>query len=309
MARRRNKGQPITGWVIVDKPLGLTSTQVVGRVRRVFDARKIGHGGTLDPLATGILPLALGEATKTVPYVMEGDKTYRFTLRWGQATATDDTEGEVVAVSDRRPSEAEIRAVLPRFQGVIDQVPPNFSAIKVSGQRAYDRARAQEDFTLESRQVTIHRLDLAAVEGPDLASFEVVCGKGAYMRAIARDLGVALGCYAHVVALRRTAVGPFTLDHAISLESLEALGHSAAASGALLPIETALDDIPALALTETEANRLRCGQAVSMVARANRDRIREFENGVIVYATTGGKPVALARYEAGDIHPVRVLNL
>ena len=308
MARSR-KGQPVHGWVVVDKPLGLTSTQVVGRVRRVFDARKVGHGGTLDPLATGLLPIAMGEATKTVPYVMAGDKAYRFTLRWGRATTTDDTEGAVIAVSERRPAEAEIRAVLPRFQGVIDQVPPQFSAIKIAGRRAYDRARAQEVFELDPRPVTIHSLELAAMEGPDLASFEVVCGKGAYMRSLARDLGAALGCHAHVVALRRTAAGPFTQDHAISLESLEALGHSAAASGALLPIETALDDIPALALTEIEANRLRCGQAVSMLARANRERIRELENGVIVYATTGGKPVALARYEAGDIHPVRVLNL
>jgi len=309
MARNR-KGQPVNGWVVVDKPLGLTSTQVVGRVRRVFDARKIGHGGTLDPLATGLLPIAMGEATKTVPYVMEGDKAYRFTLRWGQATATDDTEGAVTAVSDRRPAEAEIQEVLPRFQGVIDQVPPNYSAIKVAGQRAYDRARAQEVFELEARPVTIHSLVLAGREGADLACFEVICGKGTYMRSLARDLGAALGCYAHVVELRRTGAGPFTQDHAISLESsLEALGHSAAASGALLPIETALDDIPALALTEIEANRLRCGQAVSMLARANLERIREFENGVIVYATTGGKPVALVRYEAGDIHPVRVLNI
>jgi len=308
MARNR-KGQPVHGWVVVDKPLGLTSTQVVGRVRRVFDARKVGHGGTLDPLATGLLPIAMGEATKTVPYVMAGHKAYRFTLRWGQATTTDDTEGEVIQVSEQRPAEADIRALLPRFQGIIGQVPPNFSAIKIAGRRAYDRARAQEVFELESRPVTIHRLELAAMEGPDLASFEVVCGKGAYMRSLARDLGAALGCFAHVVALRRTAAGPFTQDHAISLESLEALGHSAAASGALLPIETALDDIPALALTEIEANRLRRGQAVSMLARANRERIREFENGIIVYATEGGKPVALARYEAGDIHPVRVLNL
>jgi tRNA pseudouridine55 synthase len=308
MARNR-KGQPVHGWVVVDKPLGLTSTQVVGRVRRVFDARKVGHGGTLDPLATGLLPIAMGEATKTVPYVMGGDKAYRFTLRWGQATTTDDTEGDVIEVSERRPAEAEIRAVLPRFQGVIDQVPPNFSAIKIAGRRAYDRARAQEVFELDPRPVTIHRLELAAMEGPDLASFVVVSGKGAYMRSLARDLGAALGCHAHVVALRRTAAGPFTQDHAISLESLEALGHSAAASGALLPIETALDDIPALALTEIEANRLRRGQAVSMLARANRGRIREFDNGVIVYATSNGKPVALARYEAGDIHPVRVLNL
>ncbi len=308
MARNR-KGRPVHGWVVVDKPLGLTSTQVVGRVRRVFDARKVGHGGTLDPLATGLLPIAMGEATKTVPYVMGGDKAYRFTLRWGQATTTDDTEGEVIAVSERRPVETEIRAVLPRFQGVIDQVPPQFSAIKIAGRRAYDRARAQEVFELDPRPVTIHSLELAAMEGPDLASFEVVCGKGAYMRSLARDLGAALGCHAHVAALRRTAAGPFTQDHAISLESLEALGHSAAASGALLPIETALDDIPALALTEIEANRLRSGQAVSMLARANRERIREFENGAIVYATTGGKPVALAPYQAGDIHPVRVLNL
>ncbi|MCH8808533.1 MAG: tRNA pseudouridine(55) synthase TruB [Proteobacteria bacterium] len=308
MARRR-KGRPVNGWVVVDKPLGLTSTQTVGRVRRIFEARKIGHGGTLDPLATGLLPIAMGEATKTVPYLQEGRKSYRFTLRWGQARATDDTEGEVVAVSDQRPAEAEIRAVLARFQGVIDQVPPSFSAIKVAGRRAYEKARAREDFQLDPRPVTIHRLELVATEAPDLASFEVVSGKGAYMRALARDLGVALGTFAHVVALRRTAVGPFTEDHAISLETLEALGHSAAASGALLPIETALDDIPALALTEAEANRLRCGQAVSMLARANRERIRGFDNGAIVYATSGGEPVALVRYEAGDIHPVRVLNL
>ena len=308
MARRR-KGRPVNGWVVIDKPSGLTSTQVVGRVRRVFEARKIGHGGTLDPLATGLLPIAMGEATKTVSYVMDGDKHYRFTLRWGQATATDDSEGEVVSVSERRPTEAEIRAVLPRFLGAIEQVPPDYSAIKVAGRRAYDKARAREEFRLEPRLVSIHRLDLVGAETPDLASFEVVCGKGAYMRALARDLGVALGSCAHVVALRRSAVGPFAEDHAISLETLEALGHSAAASGALLPIETALDDIPALALTEIEANRLRCGQAVSMLARANRERIREFDNGAIVYATSGGEPVALVRYEAGDIHPVRVLNL
>ncbi|MEE8500304.1 MAG: tRNA pseudouridine(55) synthase TruB [Kiloniellales bacterium] len=308
MARRR-KGRPVNGWVIIDKPSGLTSTQVVGRVRRVFEARKIGHGGTLDPLATGLLPIAMGEATKTVSYVMDGDKRYRFTLRWGQATATDDAEGEVVSVSERRPTETEIRAVLPRFLGTIEQVPPRYSAIKVAGRRAYDKARAREEFQLEPRRVSIFRLELVGAETPDLASFEVLCGKGAYMRALARDLGVALGSCAHVVALRRTAVGPFAEDHAISLETLEALGHSAAASGALLPIETALDDIPALALTENEANRLRRGQAVSMLARANRERIREFDNGVMVFATAGGKPVALVRYEAGDIHPVRVLNL
>jgi tRNA pseudouridine55 synthase len=249
----------------------------------------------------------MGEATKTVSYIMDGRKRYTFTLRWGEATATDDAEGPVVKWSDRRPTAAEITAVLPDFVGLIDQVPPQFSAIKVAGQRAYDMARASEDFTLESRQVRIFALTLTEA-GAETASFQVDCGKGAYMRSLARDLGRALGTCAHVVALRRTAVGPFTEAHAISLESLEALGHSAAASGPLLPLETALDDIPALALTEAEANCLRRGQAVSMMARINRARIEAFDNGSIVYATHGGKPVALARYDAGDIRPVRVLN-
>ena len=306
---RRQKGRPVNGWVVIDKPVGLTSTQVVGRVRRAFQPRKIGHGGTLDPLATGLLPIAMGEATKTVPYVMDGIKTYRFSLCWGRATATDDAEGEVTERSAQRPSGAEIEAVLPAFLGEIEQVPPVYSAVKIDGQRAYDKARAAEDFTLESRRVLITELRLLEATEPDFATFLVRCGKGAYMRALARDLGRALGTCAHVVALRRTAVGPFSEAHAISLESLEALGHSAADSGAVLPIETALDDIPALALTEAEANRLRCGQAVSMLARANRERIRDFTNGAIVYATSGGKPVALARYDAGDIRPVRVLNV
>ncbi len=313
MARRQN-GRPVNGWVVIDKPLGLTSTQTVGRVRRAFQPRKIGHGGTLDPLASGLLPIAMGEATKTVPYIMDGAKVYRFTLRWGEATATDDAEGDVVERADKRPRTEEIDAILPRFLGEIEQTPPIYSAIKVAGKRAYDMARAAETFTLESRRVKITDLKLLdnpgpEHSGPDYATLQVGCGKGAYMRALARDLGRALGTCAHVVALRRTAVGPFREDHAISLESLEALGHSAADSGAVLPIETALDDIPALALSETEANRLRCGQAVSMLARANRERIRDFTNGAIVYATSGGKPVALARYEAGDIHPVRVLNV
>ena len=306
---RRAKGRPISGWLVVDKPSGLTSTQVVARVRRILGPRKIGHGGTLDPLATGLLPIAMGEATKTVAYLMDAAKAYRFTVRWGEARSTDDAEGEVIETSEHRPTEAEITAVLPRFVGEIDQVPPTFSAIKIAGRRAYQVARAQESFELKPRRVTIYRLDLASGGEPDHATFEVECGKGAYMRALARDLGRALGTCGHVTALRRTAVGPFTEDHAISLETLEALGHSAAASGALLPLETALDDIPALALTETEANRLRRGQAVSMLARSDRERIREFANGDVVYATFGGKPVALVRYDAGDIRPVRVLNL
>ncbi|MFQ6017654.1 MAG: tRNA pseudouridine(55) synthase TruB [Kiloniellaceae bacterium] len=303
------KGRPVNGWVVVDKPAGLTSTQVVSRVRRALDARKAGHGGTLDPLATGLLPVAVGEATKTVAYVMDGRKGYRFTLCWGQATDTDDVEGAVIEERDHRPAAAEIRAVLPRFVGGIEQVPPTYSAVKVAGRRAYEKARAREDFRLPPRRVEIHSLELVSAEDADHAVFDVVCGKGAYMRALARDLGRALGTCAHLVALRRTAVGGFTEDHAISLESLEALGHSAAASAGLLPVEAALDGIPALALTETEANRLRCGQAVSMLARANRARIMELDNGALVCATAGGRAVALARYEAGDIHPVRVLNL
>ncbi|HEY9538654.1 MAG TPA: tRNA pseudouridine(55) synthase TruB [Kiloniellaceae bacterium] len=299
----------VNGWIIIDKPLGLTSTQVVGRVRRVLKPRKIGHGGTLDPLASGLLPIALGEATKTVSYVMDGRKSYRFTLRWGEATETDDAEGRIVEQHTHRPEATEIRAVLPQFTGEIEQIPPLYSAIKVGGRRAYDLARAQTDFELKPRRVTVHAITLERQPDRDHAVFEVHCGKGTYMRSLARDLGGATGTVAHIVELRRLTVGPFTEADAISLDSLETMGHSPAALEQVLPVETALDDIPALALSETEANRLRCGQAVSMVARANRERISALSNGSIVFTTTGGKPVALARYEAGDIHPVRVLNL
>ena len=243
MARKR-KGDPVSGWIVVDKPYGLTSTQAIGRVRRVFRPQKIGHGGTLDPLATGLLPIAMGEATKTIPYIVDSDKRYRFTLRWGEATETDDAEGAVIERTESRPSAAQIDAVLPGFIGRIDQVPPVYSAIKVAGQRAYDLARAEESFTLEPRPVWIGEirrlppatlpdsgLDLTPdmMAGPDYASFEVLCGKGTYMRSLARDLGRALGGCAHIVALRRISVGPFTEEDAISLASLEALGHSPAA--------------------------------------------------------------------------------
>ncbi|MDH3234761.1 MAG: tRNA pseudouridine(55) synthase TruB [Alphaproteobacteria bacterium] len=306
---RRQRGQPVNGWIVIDKPAGLTSTQVVGRVRRALDARKVGHGGTLDPLATGLLPIALGEATKTVAYVMDGRKRYEFTLRWGRATTTDDAEGEVVQESDRRPGEAEIRAALPDFQGEIEQVPPTYSAIKVAGQRAYDLARAEKTFELQPRRVRIDRLALLGLDDTDHATFAVECGKGAYMRALARDIGAVLDSPAHVVALRRTAVGPFTESDAISLESLDALRHSAAASGHLLPVEAALDDIPALDLTETEANRLRSGQAVPLLARGHRERVRDLTNGAMICAMSAGRAVALARFEDGGVRPVRVLNL
>ena len=226
---RRKKGKVINGWLVLDKPSGPTSTAVVNRARRALDARKAGHGGTLDPLATGVLPIALGEATKTVAYVMSDSKSYRFTVRWGQSTRTDDAEGEIIAESERRPSAAEIAAILPRFRGVIDQVPPIYSAIKVAGQRAYDLAREEADFELAPRPVRIDLIELAEQPDQDHATFDVTCGKGAYMRSLARDMGALLDCPAHIVALRRTRVGPFHEDDAISLESLEALGHSAAA--------------------------------------------------------------------------------
>ena len=306
---KKAKGRPVHGWLVIDKPVGLTSTQVVGKVRRIYDARKVGHGGTLDPLATGLLPIALGEATKTVSYVMDGRKSYRFTLRWGEATATDDCEGEVIERHDHRPCRADIEAALPRFTGEIEQVPPIFSAIKVAGKRAYDLARAEAEFELKPRLVRIDQLSLVDEPSRDEAKFEVFCGKGTYIRSLARDLGKALGTRAHVSQLRRLSVGPFTENDAISLESLETIGHIPAALELLLPVETALDDIPALALSETDANRLRCGQTVTLVSRQYRDFVLGRSDGETIFVSAAGRPVALARFEAGGIHPVRVLNL
>lgn len=308
MARRR-KGREINGWLVIDKPSGITSTDVVNRVRRLLDARKVGHGGTLDPLATGLLPLAFGEATKTVAWVMEGDKTYRFTVRWGEVTESDDAEGAVVERREARPSREEIEAVLPRFVGLIEQVPPIYSAIKVEGQRAYDLARDGEAVELKARRVRIDRFELVDMPDADHAVFEVDSGKGAYMRSLARDLGAALGCLGHIAQLRRLAVGPFTEADAISLDSLGQGEHCAAAAEQVLPVETALDDIPALALTETEAGRMRSGQAISLLSRSQAERVRDLEPGDIVCAMTGGKLVAIARFEAGELRPVRVLNL
>jgi tRNA pseudouridine55 synthase len=278
-------------------------------VKRLFDAQKAGHGGTLDPLATGILPIALGEATKTVPFVMDGEKTYRFTLTFGEARSTDDAEGEVTARSDQRPSDAEIAAVLPRFQGEIIQVPPAFSAIKVQGERAYDLARDGQAVELQPRTVLVHEIRLTERPDPDHAVIEVKCGKGTYMRALARDIARELGTVGHVGALRRMRVGPFGEEGAISLESLKALGHSPAAFEHVLPIETALDDIPALALSATEAIRLRSGQPVGLLHRLDRDRIRGFAPGDMVCAMSEGRLVALTRFEAGELVPVRVMNL
>jgi tRNA pseudouridine55 synthase len=246
---RRKGGTPVHGWLVLDKPFGMSSSRAVGAVRHLLGAAKAGHGGTLDPLATGILPIALGEATKTVAWAMAGRKTYRFTLRWGEARATDDAEGAVTATSEARPGAAEIAAVLPRFTGTIQQVPPAYSALKLAGERAYDLARRGETVELAPRTAEIFALRLLGVIDEDHAEFEVETGKGVYVRSLGRDIALALGTVAHIAALRRLAVGRFTLERAISLDKLEALRHSAAVFEHLLPIETALDDIPAMALT------------------------------------------------------------
>jgi len=305
---RKGRGRPVHGWLVLDKPLRMSSAQAVARVRRLLDAEKAGHGGTLDPLATGVLPVALGEATKTVAWAMEGTKTYRFTVRWGEARATDDAEGEVTETSEVRPDAAGIAAVLARFTGEIWQRPPAFSALKVEGERAYERARAGEAVALEPRKIRIERLDLLGSIDADRAEFEAVVGKGTYIRALARDIALALGTVGHVAALRRTRVGPFEEAQAISLDNLASLVHSPRPLEHLLRVETALDDIPALAVTEAEADRLRCGQAVLPLRPSDRAVLLELGNGHWVRATCKEKLVALARVADGTLRPVRVLN-
>jgi len=313
MARRR-KGTPVHGWVVLDKPKGLTSTQAVAKVRRLFDAQKAGHAGTLDPLATGVLAVALGEATKTVPYAMDGEKLYRFTARWGEARDTDDAEGRVTGTSETRPTEAQTLAQLPRFIGEIEQVPPVYSAIKVEGERAYELARAGASFTLVSRIVLIREAKLIAMPDRDHAIFEVACGKGSYIRAWVRDLAAALGTLGHVVELRRLKLGPFSADAAISLDKLESLGHSPAALEHLRPIATALDGIPALAVTGPDSVRLRSGNAV-LIRAPHFARLMEGAEagtdlkGLTVLLSTGqGEPVALAQVADGELRPFRVFN-
>ena len=301
----RKAGRPLHGWLVLDKPLGLSSSQALGRVKRLTGAAKAGHGGTLDPLASGVLPIALGEATKTVAWAMAGRKTYRFTVRWGEERSTDDAEGAVVARSDQRPDAASVEAALAHFTGSILQEPPRFSALKVAGRRAYALARAEEPVSLAPRRVDIAALRLLAMPDADHAELVAVVGKGTYIRALARDLGRSLGTCAHVVALRRTAVGRFTEAQAIGLDKLEEIGQLPALFTHLLPIETALDDIPALALSEAEAARLRHGQAIDLSRSGDRAPIQ----GEIVCATAGGRPVALAEVQGGRLRPVRVLNL
>ena len=304
---RRDK-RDVHGWIVLDKPVGMTSTHAVSIIKRLTQAKRAGHAGTLDPLASGALPIALGEATKTVPFVMDGRKLYRFTVRWGEERDTDDAEGRVTETSSLRPTAEAIRALLPSFTGTIQQVPPRFSAIKVDGERAYDLARDGAEVELAARPVEIARLELTATPDPDHTVFEAECGKGTYVRSLARDMGRQLGCFGHVSALRRVAVGPFGEETMILLEDLEAVCHRAAAGEAsladtILPVETALDDIPALAISRTEAARLQRGQAVILRGRD----APNFRGPV--YVTVAGQLLALAELDHGEIVPKRVFNL
>jgi tRNA pseudouridine55 synthase len=289
----------VNGWIVLDKPVGMTSTHAVSAVRRIFNAKKAGHAGTLDPLASGILPLAFGEATKTVPYVVDGEKAYTFTVKWGVETDTDDSEGRAAGTSEARPTVAEIEAALPRFMGTVMQVPPRYSAIKVDGERAYDLARDGETVELQARPVEIEALRLVAHDA-ETATFEAECGKGTYVRAIARDLGRHLGCLGHVVALRRTRVGPFSLADAVPFADLEAGPERAGEF--LVSVEGGLVELPCVVLNRDAATRLRRGQSVIL-------RGRDAPAEGAVYGTCGGVVIAVGQVEKGEFVPVRVFNL
>lgn len=300
---RKRKGIKLDGWLAVDKPLGMGSTQVVGKCRWLTKANKVGHGGTLDPLATGILPIAFGEATKTIPFIMDARKTYEFTVTFGESRATDDGEGAVTATCDIRPTEADILAVLPGFMGRITQIPPIYSALKIDGRRAYDLARAGEDVALKPRQVDIFSLELLLYDGHQ-AKLRTTCGKGTYVRSLARDLAEKLGTVGYVSALRRTRVGVFDLNASISLEKLEELSHSAPPETWVLPVVTVLDDILALAVTEEQAKTLSHGQQLAVSGH--------LEPGII-RVMAGTRLVALCAIEITPettiVKPVRVFDI
>jgi tRNA pseudouridine55 synthase len=316
MARRR-KGRAVSGWIVLDKPYDLGSTQAVSRVRRLFEAQKAGHAGTLDPLATGVLPIALGEATKTVPFLMDADKAYVFTIEWGSTTTTLDREGEVTTRSDVRPSPEAAAEALKAFVGEIQQVPPAFSAIKVDGERAYDLAREGTLVELKARLVTIHSAAVSAAPDTDHVEITIECGKGTYVRSIVRDLAEALGACGHVSALRRTRVGPFRAEGAIPLEKLETFIYESRGSEALLPVETALDDIPALAVTTEDAFRLKQGRSIVLLPRQV-EQLRPLltprtiggqDASRTVLAMSGGQAAALCEMRAGQLSPTRVFHL
>lgn len=312
MARKR-KGVPRHGWLVLDKPGTMTSTQAMAKVRWMMNAEKAGHGGTLDPIATGILPIAFGEATKTVQYAMDGHKTYRFVMKFGEATDTDDRAGQVIATSDVRPTDEQIEKALEAFQGLISQVPPQYSAIKVDGERAYDLAREGEAVELAARTVRIDGFHLTGRPDADHAEFEVECGKGTYMRSLARDLALAVGTVGHITVLRRLSVGPFSLTQAVTLEQLEQIVAEGDPDGLLMPVAAPLDRLPAIDLTPVEADRLRHGQGVSLLRRADLDRLEALRGAsgqdATALALTEGRPVALVRLEGGELRPARVLNL
>jgi tRNA pseudouridine55 synthase len=310
---RRKKGNPVHGWVVLDKPSGMTSTQAVAAVRRIFDAKKAGHAGTLDPMATGILAIALGEATKTVPYAMDADKIYRFTAHWGESRDSDDAEGKVTGTSDIRPTADKIEALLPRFTGTLNQVPPAYSAIKVNGERAYDLARDGEEVVLEPRPVEVFQARLVACES-DQAEFEIRCGKGTYVRSWVRDIALALGTLGHVSALRRTRLGSWDEKTAVGLDTLTPFMHSPAAFGYLRPLSTALDGIPALAVSGPDTVRIRSGNPI--LIRANifaklKDGFSEdgeLSGQTVFLKEEDGSPVALAEIAEGELRPFRVFN-
>lgn len=314
---RRKKGEDVSGWVVLDKPEEMTSTHAVSAVRRVFNAQKAGHSGTLDPLASGILPIALGEATKTVPWLMEAQKTYLFTIKWGASTDTQDREGKVTATSAVRPDEPAIRAALEGFIGEIEQVPPQYSAVKVEGERAYDLARAGEEVELQPRQVVVYEAALVGTEGDDLAHFRIRSGKGFYIRALVRDLAAKLGAEGHVWRLRRTAVGPFSEDNAVTLDALEDLRHKGAASERLNPVETALADIPALAINGEDAFKLKQGRPIVLLPHVVEQLKPNFKPRTIAgqdasraaVALFQGKAVALGDVRAGQFQPTRVFHI
>ena len=299
---RRKKGRAISGWLIVDKPLGVTSSAVVNKAKWAFDAQKAGHAGTLDPEATGVLAIAFGEATKTVPYVTDSMKAYRFTVRLGQATNTDDGEGEVTSESDKRPTADEIRAALPAFTGEIMQVPPQYSAVKVDGERAYKRARDGEEMELAARPLLVESLKLIEMPDADHAVFEMTCGKGGYVRSIARDLGQALGCFGHVVQLRRVWAGPFEVSDGISFETLDEMAKDHKLDDFLLPLEAGLHDLHELACTPEGAAKLRNGNPGMVIAS-------DVEYGAECWASLNGVPIAIGVYKSGELHPNRVFVL
>jgi len=298
----RKKGRDISGWIVVDKPAGVTSTSVVGKVRWALDAKKAGHAGTLDPAATGVLAVALGEATKTVPYITDALKCYRFQVRLGAATTTDDAEGTVIETSATRPSDAEIEAALGAFRGDIQQVPPQFSAVKVDGERAYDLAREGESLDLAARPLWVERLQLIARPDADTVELEMVCGKGGYVRSIARDLGRALGCLGHVLWLRREWSGPFEADKGVRLEEIEALARTPELDAKILPLELGLADLPQVRATAEGAVRLGHGNPGQVIASG-------VEYGTEVWVSHAGRAIAVGRYLGGEVHPDRVFNL